>query len=150
MGNALGKFGTLRALLATLVLVCQGGGGLFVAPNIAQAASSASSVEVQTQKDPALTREQYIAQVKALKLFADEGLAHGKSAEAIAKEVDQRRRDLNDRYYSTLPESKRITIEAENEKKYGNKQGPDIEYFRKQGRSWEQIIDSASKVSSKI
>lgn len=144
------QFGTLRVLLATLVLVCQGTGALLLAPSIVQAASSASSVEAQAEKDPVLTREQYVAEVEGLKPSARKKIDSGEPPAAVAKDVDQKRRELNSRYYSTLPESKRMTIEAENEKKYGNKQGPDIEYFRKKGSSWEQIIESASKVSSKI
>ena len=114
--------------------------GLFLATQ--QPANAATTLEEQE-------KTAYINKVAALKQVAERDLAAGQKEEDVARKVDQMRRELNSKYYETVPPDLLEKIHAKNLEKYGNKTGPSIEYFLIKGRSWKEIIDSASKVSSK-
>lgn len=140
----------LRTVFLTTALLCQSAAVLLFIQQPALAESSPPAPTAGTTQAKAPTKAEYIASVTALKQVAEQQRAAGKSEEEIARDVDQRRRELNQQYYSTLPDAERKTLYASNKEKYGNEIGPDIDYFKKKGRSWREIIDSASKVSSKI
>jgi len=44
----------------------------------------------------------------------------------------------------------RANVFARNLEKYGDKWGPTIGYFRDKGRSWDDIIESASRPNSSL
>lgn len=47
------------------------------------------------------------------------------------------------------PEPQLEAIYARNLEKYGDKLGPTVEWLRAKGKSWEQIIESASRSGGK-
>lgn len=133
---------SLRSLLIASVLVLQVAGIFAIAQKTALAADAATTVDEQE-------KAAYVKKVAALKQVAEQDLAAGKKEEDVARKVDQMRRELNSKYYATVPAGLREKIHAKNLEKYGNQTGPSFEYFLAKGRSWKEIIDSASKVSSK-
>ncbi|GCB04732.1 hypothetical protein [Ralstonia sp. SET104] len=140
----------LRTVFLTTALLCQSAAVLLFVQRPALAESSPPAPTAGTTQAKALTKDKYRDEVTALKQVEEQQREEGKSEEEIARNVDQKRRELNQRYYSTLPDAERKALYASNKKKYGNEIGPDIDYFKKKGRSWREISDSASKVSSKI
>lgn len=89
-------------------------------------------------------RQAYIAEVMALRAVADEMKGDGKSPEEIARNLHQRRRDLGVKYKAMTPPDLLEKIYARNLDKYGDKLGPTIDFLRKQGHTWEEIIRSAA------
>lgn len=71
--------------------------------------------------------------------------ASGASSEAIARRVHALRRELGVKYKNLTPERMLETIYERNMNKYGDKLGPTIEYLRDKGKTWEDIIDSATR-----
>jgi len=55
------------------------------------------------------------------------------------------RRDLGIKYKHLTPPDLLATIYRRNLIKYGDQLGPTIDYLRRQGKSWEDIIESASR-----
>jgi hypothetical protein len=90
-------------------------------------------------------REAYIKEVEALKGTAAELRKAGKSEEAIARTLHQKRRDIGVKYKDLTPPEKREEIYQRNQKLYGDKLGPTIDNLIGKGKTWEQIIESASR-----
>ncbi len=88
-------------------------------------------------------REAYESEVRNLSKIRDFLRNEGKSAEEIARRLYQARRDLGEKFKNLTPKEKLKEIYQRNIEKYGDKLGPSIEWFRKQGKSWEDIIESA-------
>jgi hypothetical protein len=69
----------------------------------------------------------------------------GASAEAIARAVHEERRKLAACFKEQTPEPLRSKIHQQTLTVYGDAIGPTIERPRAQGRSWDDIIDSATR-----
>jgi len=75
--------------------------------------------------------------------------AAGATPEQVARQLHQMRRELGVKYKSLTPPEKLEEIYTRNLQKYGDKLGPSIEWLRSKGKSWEQIIESASRSGGK-
>lgn len=92
-----------------------------------------------------LLRDAYIDQVKRLEIQETSMRQAGRPAEAIARTLHTRRRRLGVRIKEMMPDAIREEIYRRNERRYGDKLGPTLEYYRGRGRSFEDIIRSAQK-----
>ena len=84
----------------------------------------------------------------AVSTLADKAAAmrkEGKSSEQIARALHADRRALEKHFESLTPVDKLADIHARQLERYGDKLGPSIDGLRAQGKSWEQIIESASR-----
>jgi hypothetical protein len=90
-----------------------------------------------------LLRASYEAEVKALSSIANEMRVAGASSEKIARHLHGLRRELGVKYKSLTPDNLLQQIYQRNIEKYGDKLGPTINYLRQQGKSWDDIINSA-------
>jgi hypothetical protein len=90
-------------------------------------------------------RQEYIAKVEALARQRDAMRAAGEKPETIARTLHAKRRALGVEYKDMTPEPLRGEIYARNTMKYGDPLGPSIEWLRSHGKSWEDIIQSATK-----
>ncbi|GGX28220.1 hypothetical protein GCM10010946_01230 [Undibacterium squillarum] len=63
--------------------------------------------------------------------------------------VHQLRRELGERYKNLTPADKLKGIYTRNLERYGDKLGPSVDWLRARGKSWEQIIESASRPGGK-
>lgn len=81
---------------------------------------------------------------------ADQMRKAGSSSEDIARALHAERRNLGVKYKELTPGYKRLEIYTRNIQKYGDKLGPSIDYLRNvKGKSWDQIIESASRSGGK-
>jgi RHS repeat-associated protein len=116
-------------------------------------------IEKQTEKDiekqiekeieKPLLRRQYEDAVGALKNKVDALRQAGKSAEDIARELHADRRALGEQFKALTPSEKLAEIHERNLIKYGDKLGPSIDWLRQHGKSWEEIIESATRPGGK-
>ena len=60
-----------------------------------------------------------------------------------------KRRELGVKYKNLTPPDKLKEIYARNVEKYGDKLGQSIDWLRKKGKSWDDIIESASRTGGK-
>jgi len=90
-------------------------------------------------------RQAYIAEVEALNGTAARLRAAGKTPEEIARTVSQMRRDIGIKYKDLTPPEKLAEFYERNQRRYGDKLGPTVEWFRTKGKTWEEIIESASR-----
>ena len=98
---------------------------------------------------PAL-RQQYVTSVFSLRGKADALRRAGKSSEEIARVLYAKRRAIGVRFKNLTPADELERIYARNLRKYGDRLGPTLEYLRNiKGKSWEDIIESASRVGGK-
>ncbi|MEN1679866.1 MAG: calcium-binding protein [Planctomycetota bacterium] len=127
------------ALIAQLGLYSTRASGLFAGPKKASVAPKAL---------PAL-RQQYVDAVEGLSMRAAALRAQGKTSEQIARTLHAERRALGQKFKDRTPPDKLAEIHARNLEKYGDKLGPSIDYLRGRGKTWEDIIESASRVGGK-
>jgi hypothetical protein len=97
---------------------------------------------------PAL-RQQYMTGVSRLSEKATAMRGAGASSEEIARILHADRRALGVQFKDLTPAKRLAEIYARNLDRYGDKLGPSIEWLRNQGKSWEQIIESASRSGGK-
>ena len=71
--------------------------------------------------------------------------ATGLDDEAIARTLHAERRALTVRFKQQTPEYLRSVFHERTMRRYGNPIGPTIEYLRRSGKSWIEIIESASR-----
>jgi hypothetical protein len=90
-------------------------------------------------------RLEYEAQVMALRSRADAMRRDGSSPEAIARAMHAARRQLCQVFKEQTPEPQRTRIFERTRAVYGDPLGPSVEFLRRQGKSWEHIIASASR-----
>ena len=69
----------------------------------------------------------------------------GASPEQIARALHAERRALGEQFKALTPADKLAEITQRNVQRYGNPLGPSVDWLRRQGKSWEQIIESASR-----
>ncbi len=102
----------------------------------------------KVEKLPPL-RQAYVDEVNNLKDVVNNMREAGSNPEQIARRVHQMRRDLGVKYKNLTPPDKLAEIYARNIEKYGDKLGPSIEWLRAKGKSWDQIIESATRTGGK-
>lgn len=90
-------------------------------------------------------RDSYEQAVRALANKADDLRGRGADLETIARTLHADRLALAIEYKQLTPEPLRTQIYARTKAKYGNPSGPTIEALIAQGKSWEQIIDGATR-----
>lgn len=94
-------------------------------------------------------RAAYVKEVEGLSSIVSKMRAGGSSSEEIARALHGLRRELGVKYKSLTPDNVLQQIYQRNLKKYGDKLGPTIDYLRQQGKSWDDIIDSAIRTGGK-
>lgn len=94
-------------------------------------------------------RQAYVNEVKALEDVALSMRAAGVSPELVARQLHQMRRDLGVQYKDLTPASQLEAIYSRNLERYGDKFGLSVDWLRAKGKSWEQIIESASRSGGK-
>lgn len=94
-------------------------------------------------------RQAYVNEVKALADVALCMTEAGAPSEHIARQLHRMRRDLGVRFKDLTPASQLEVIHQRNLERYGDKSGPTIDWLRAKGKSWEQIIESASRPGGK-
>jgi hypothetical protein len=94
-------------------------------------------------------RNAYEDEIKGLKKLADELAKSGKNAEDRARTLFDERNKLKDNYLKQTPADEVESIKARNLERYGNENGPSIDWLRQQGKTWEDIINSASRPGGK-
>jgi hypothetical protein len=72
----------------------------------------------------------------------------GASSETIARTVHAERRRLTAAFKELTPEPWRSRIHARTLTAYGDPVGPTIENLRARGKSWDDIIDGATRPGS--
>jgi len=90
-------------------------------------------------------RQAYVAEVEALKDLGFSARAAGQDVQATARMLNAERDALKVMYRDMSPAEKVLEWEARNMNRYGNPLGPTIDQLRAQGKTWEQIIESASR-----
>lgn len=90
-------------------------------------------------------RARYEQAVLALQGRAAELRDSGTSTETIARTLHEERRKLAARFKEQTPEPLRSRIYRRTVEVYGNAIGPTIEHLRARGKSWDDIIDSATR-----
>ncbi|MCY1521795.1 hypothetical protein D9M68_566260 [compost metagenome] len=88
-------------------------------------------------------RAEYEQEVRGLAKLVEQMRFEGATSETIARTVSSARLALSRRYKDATPEPMRGRIIARTLAVYGNPDGPDLEYLRSRGKSWEDIIASA-------
>jgi hypothetical protein len=69
----------------------------------------------------------------------------GLTQEAIAREMHAARRQLCQAFKEQTPKPQRSRIFERTRAVYGDPLGPSMEFLRLRGKSWEHIIESASR-----
>ena len=90
-------------------------------------------------------RHEYEDAVRGLSSRAANMRAAGKSSETIARDVHAKRRCLAAVFKDRTPEPYRSKIYARTIAIYGDPIGPTIEWLRKSGKSWDDIVASATR-----
>jgi RHS repeat-associated protein len=90
-------------------------------------------------------RHRYVAAVRSLADRATELRGKGYDSEYIARVLHSKRRELGIIYKDVTPPGLRQQIFERNLKKYGDPWGPTIDRLRAQGKSWDDIIESATR-----
>ena len=88
-------------------------------------------------------RAEYEQRVRALAALAERMRMDGADAESIARKLHAERRALATQFKEMTPEPLRTRIHDRTVAVYGDPLGPSIDYLRAQGRSWDDIIQSA-------
>jgi hypothetical protein len=90
-------------------------------------------------------RLEYETRVVALHNRAKAMHQDGSTSEAIARAMHAARRQLCQVFKERTPEPQRTRIFDRTRAVYGDPLGPSVEFLRAHGKSWEDIIDSASR-----
>ena len=90
-------------------------------------------------------RSRYEAAVAALRAQVIAMRQAGAPAEEIARAVHAERRSIAAHFKQQTPEPFRSLIQRRTLAIYGDPIGPTIEHLRALGRSWDDIIDSATR-----
>lgn len=90
-------------------------------------------------------RKEYEHAVRKLAVQLVELRNAGADAEAVARIIHAERRRLSLTFKARTPEPWRSELTARTVAVYGNLRGPSIDYLRAQGRSWEEIAESAAR-----
>ncbi len=94
-------------------------------------------------------RNQYASEVEGLSAKIAPLRASGNTSEQIARSLNAERRNLGIKYKNITPSDELQKINQRNLDKYGDKLGPSIDYLRSRGKTWDQIIESATRPGGK-
>lgn len=95
-------------------------------------------------------RSDYEAAVRAIRDMADAMRQEGQRAEAIARAAHAERRRLAAFFKEKTPEPTRQQLYRRTLAIYGDRLGPSIEMLRAGGKTWEDIIESATRPGSVV
>jgi hypothetical protein len=95
-------------------------------------------------------RSRYEVAVLALRARVAAMRGDGASAETIARAVRAERRRLTATFKELTPEPWRSWIQSRTLTVYGDSVGPTIEGLRVRGKSWDDIIDNATRPGSRL
>ncbi|MBU1358552.1 MAG: hypothetical protein KKC85_17180 [Gammaproteobacteria bacterium] len=109
------------------------------------AAASADGCPAGTVKVLPPLRQAYVDAVSDLSAVAAALKTTRADSETIARAMHARRRAIGEQFKTLTPPDLRIEIEKRNRQKYRDELGPSVEWLRAQGRSWDQITESASR-----
>jgi len=135
----------LTRLVAALFLA----GALLGQPTVAEAVAPAPEGCCYTPSGVPPLRQSYLDDFSKL---GDEVAAWrraGADPEFIAREALANRRALGMKYKELTPEPLRSQIRDRNLARYGDEWGPTIDFFRRQGKTWEEIIESSLRPGGK-
>lgn len=90
-------------------------------------------------------RDRYEALVRELAQRAEALRREGVDSETIARILHAERRSLSTQFKEITPEPLRTVIHDRTVAVYGDPLGPTIEFLREQGKSWDEIIDGATR-----
>lgn len=90
-------------------------------------------------------RGRYEAEVQGLRDTAEAMKRAGLSPEEIARKLNVDRNMLKSKYRKLSPADEVARFEQRNIEKYGDPLGPSIEWLRSHGKSWEDIIEGATR-----
>jgi hypothetical protein len=90
-------------------------------------------------------RNAYVSAVKNLSLDLMALRAEGRPIKEIAIIMNDKRRNLGKIFKDATPDNLREYIRLRNLDFYQDELGPTIEWFRKDGRSWERIAEGAAR-----
>lgn len=93
-------------------------------------------------------RSAYERKVQTLADMAADMRRRGVDAELVARAVHAERLEIAKAFKDLTPEPLRSKIQARTVARYGNPAGPSIDFLRAAGKSWDEIIDSASRPGS--
>ena len=105
--------------------------------------------EARASSPKPMLRQQYEAAVSKLAEKAHAMRGKGASPERIARLLHSERRALGVKFKDLTPPDKLTEIYARNLQRYGDKLGPSIDWLRARGKTWDQIIESASRPGGK-
>jgi hypothetical protein len=104
------------------------------------------SSNIVNGKPVANLRLEYEQTVQNLRTQADKLIANGATEEQVARwAVEQRNTTIKNTYRDLTPPDQVAIYEARNIEKYGNKLGPSVDQLREQGKTWQEIINSAAR-----
>ncbi|MGH7040922.1 MAG: hypothetical protein ACREFY_02170 [Acetobacteraceae bacterium] len=95
-------------------------------------------------------RSRYEAAVLGLGAWVAALRDEGRSSERIARAVHAKRRRLAVTFKELTPEPLRSRIRSRTLAIYSNSIGPTIDGLRAQGKSWDDIIDSATRPGPRL
>jgi len=119
-----------------------------VARAYAAAGMAASLAGVNSGGAPPL-RQGYVFAVEKMRVQGAAMKALGMSEETIARTLHAQRRQLGIIFKDLTPADRREEIYKRNLEMYGDRLGPSIEWFRANGKSWADIIESATRTGGK-
>lgn len=90
-------------------------------------------------------RSQYEAAVANLATAVARQLASGATLEETARWAVAQRDAIKRIYRQQTPPAVLAFIESKTMRRYGNAMGPSVDDLRAAGKSWQQIIDSATR-----
>jgi RHS repeat-associated protein len=94
-------------------------------------------------------RQQYVSAVEALAARVPGMRQAGMTSEQIARALHAERRTLGVQFKALTPADKLAEITQRNIQRYGDPLGPSVDWLRAQGKTWEQIIESASRAGGR-
>lgn len=94
-------------------------------------------------------RADYEREVRELSMTAQNMREAGFSSEEIARKVGEMRRELGVKYKNLTPPEQLDMIYERSLAKYGDKLGPTVDWLRAKGKTWEEIIESATRPGGK-
>jgi RHS repeat-associated protein len=109
-----------------------------------EGSEAANGVRVPKQRLCPL-RQRYVDAVKKLAEKVPGMRKSGMSSEEIARALHAERRALGVQYKDLTPPGLLEEIYQRNLERYGDKLGPTIDWLRSRGKTWEDIIESASR-----
>jgi hypothetical protein len=94
-------------------------------------------------------RQAYVDSIAELKLMGENLRAAGATTEDLARALHAERRLIGEEFKALTPPEKLAEIYERNLEKYGDKLGPTVDWLRAQGKSLDQIIESATRTGGK-